>query len=117
MKQLSLATVSDFKHTANVSQAKYFLHKELIHTEYLTAKPKFYLGNPIVFKKQSFVKGQQLYAVLGPDSESIKKLLLISVAFNQLPQCATVLKSSLTAPIEGINGLLHEEKNNPPGLN
>lgn len=117
MKQLSLATVSDFKHTANVSRAKYFLHKELIHTEYLTAKPKFYLGNPIVFKKQSFVKGQRLHAVLGPDSESIKKLLLISVAFNQLPQCATVLKSSLTAPMEGINGLLHEEKNNPPGLN
>lgn len=45
--------------------------------------------------------------MLGPDSESIKRLLLISVAFNQLPQRATMLKSSLTEPIEGINGLLH----------
>lgn len=44
--------LSDFKQTANVAQAKYFLHKELIHTEFLTGKPKFYLGNPIVFKKQ-----------------------------------------------------------------
>jgi len=66
---------------------------------------------------ESFAKGEQLCTVLGPDSDSIKRLLLISVAFNQLPQCATVLKSSLAEPIERINGLLHQEKNNSPGLN
>lgn len=61
MKRLQMATLAEFKHREDVAQANYFLHKESIRTEYLNGKTEFYLGNPIVFKKQKVLRKESSY--------------------------------------------------------
>lgn len=56
-----MATLTEFKHTEDVTQAKYFLHEELIRTENLNGKTEFYLGNPIVFEKQKVLRKESSY--------------------------------------------------------